>query len=57
MEDASKRAERYRFRAEELRTISSPWLAEDAREMIESVAKDYERMAEYLQRRSNQNRA
>ena len=45
------RAEQYRFRAEELRVISASWLETDARDMLERVACDYERMALALEQR------
>jgi hypothetical protein len=45
------RAEQYRFRAEELRVICASWLEEDARQMLERVANDYERMAAILEQR------
>jgi len=51
MQSDRNRAEQYRFRAEELRAISASWLEEDARQMLERVANDYERMAALLETR------
>ena len=45
------RAQQYRFRAEELRVICASWLEENARQMLERVASDYDRMAALLERR------
>ena len=51
MQSDVERAQQYRFRAEELRAISASWLETDARDMLERVARDYERMAAALERR------
>lgn len=51
MQNDSDRAQQYRFRAEELRVLSAAWLEDDARNMLERVACDYERMATLLERR------
>lgn len=51
MQNDQERAEQYRFRAEELRVICASWLEQDARDMLERVACDYERMADVLERR------
>ena len=53
MQSDLDRAQQYRFRAEELRVISASWLEEDARQLLERVAQDYERMATVLERRVN----
>ena len=46
----SERAERYRFRAEELRTLCETWMDRQTREIIDRVARDYDRMAAHLER-------
>ena len=51
MKNDTDRAQQYRYRAEELRVISASWLEEDARNMLERIACDYERMACVLERR------
>ena len=51
MQSDHERAQQYRFRAEELRTICTSWLEQDARQMLERVACDYERMALMLEQR------
>ncbi|HEX3430834.1 MAG TPA: hypothetical protein VHT03_08105 [Rhizomicrobium sp.] len=51
------RALQYRFRAEELRVICASWLEEDARQMLERVADDYDRMATVLEHRGDDNPA
>ena len=51
MKTDHQRAEQYRYRAEELRAISASWLEDDARQMLERIACDYERMAFVLERR------
>lgn len=52
MQNDRNRAEQYRFRAEELRVISASWLEPDARDMLERVASDYDRMAAVLEERT-----
>ena len=49
MQLAASLAENYRFRAEELRTISAAWLDGEARAMLDRVARDYDWMAEHLE--------
>lgn len=51
MHNDQQRAQQYRYRAEELRAVSASWLEENARNMLERVACDYERMAALLERR------
>ena len=46
----SERAERYRSRAEELRTLCETWMDRQTREIIDRVARDYDRMAAHLER-------
>ena len=53
MQSDVERAQQYRFRAEELRAISASWLETDARDILERVARDYERMAAVLERRTD----
>jgi hypothetical protein len=53
MRNDLERAEQYRFRAEELRVICASWLEDDARQMLERVARDYDKMAELLEQRSS----
>ena len=45
------RAETYRFRAEEIRTLCAGWLDDEARTMLARVARDYDRMADHLEAR------
>lgn len=45
------RARRYRFRAEELRSISSSWTMEEVRQILARVAADYDRMAVAMEKR------
>lgn len=47
--EALHRAKQYRSRAEELRTISTSWIDRETRQIVARVAKDYERMATYLE--------
>ena len=47
--EALDRAKQYRFRAEELRTISTSWIDRETRQILGRVANDYERMATYLE--------
>lgn len=47
--EALQRARQYRFRAEELRTISTSWIDRETRQILGRVASDYERMAAYLE--------
>lgn len=47
--EALDRAKQYRFRAEELRTISASWIDRETRQILGRVANDYERMATYLE--------
>ena len=53
MRSDADRALQYRYRAEELRAISASWLEDDARNMLERIARDYERMASVLEPRRN----
>ena len=46
----TERAKHYRFRAEELRTIAREWMDSGTREVLNRVAKDYEHMAEQIER-------
>jgi len=46
----SERIKHYRFHAEKLRTIASEWLDSGTRESLTRVARDYEHMAERLQK-------
>lgn len=48
--DRIKRAEQYRFRAEELRSICASWIDTETRAMLSRVANDYDRMAAHLER-------
>ena len=47
-----ERAKHYRFRAEELRTIADEWMDSGAREVLTRIAKDYEHMAEQLEKQA-----
>ena len=47
---AVERAQQYRFRAEELRTIVASWLDPEMRASLEKIANDYDRMADHLER-------
>ena len=49
-EHALDHARQYRFRAEELRTISDSWMDRETRRIVARVASDYERMATFLER-------
>jgi hypothetical protein len=44
----AERAEHYRFRANELRTIAREWADSGTREVLRRIAKDYEDMAEQI---------
>jgi len=44
------RAKHYRERAEELRTIAQDWIGREPRVSLLTIAIDYERMAESLER-------
>ena len=46
MSTIQERAARYRFRAEELRTIAEDWPDSRAQAMILEIAQDYDRMAD-----------
>jgi len=46
----SERIKHYRFHAEKLRTIASEWLDSATREILTRVARDYEHMAERLEK-------
>ena len=48
-QSASVRAQSYRVRAEELRTIRETWKDPETREVLARVAADYDRMAERLE--------
>jgi hypothetical protein len=50
MLDMQERAKHYRFRAEELRTIASEWADSGKREVLNGIAKDYEHMAERIEK-------
>lgn len=50
MEQHLERAKHYRYRAEQLRTIASDWVDSGRREVLIGIAKDYEHMAERLER-------
>ena len=47
-----ERAKHFRYRAEELRTIASEWIDSGTREVLGRVAKDYEHMAEQLEKQA-----
>lgn len=47
-----ERARHFRYRAEELRTIASEWIDTGTREVLGRVAKDYEHMAEQLEKQA-----
>lgn len=49
MDVTSERVQSYRFRAEELRTMSDNWVDPGTREVLERVASDYDRMADHLE--------
>jgi hypothetical protein len=46
------RAQRYRVRAEELRSIRETWKDPETREILGRVAADYDRMADRLEQSS-----
>ena len=45
-----ERARHYRIRANELRVIANEWMDSGTREVLQRVAKDYEHMAEQVER-------
>ena len=45
-----ERAEHYRYRAEELRTIASEWTDIRIRAVLGGIAKNYEHMAEQIEK-------
>lgn len=47
-----ERARHFRYRAEELRTIASEWIDSGTREVLSRVAKDYEHMAERMEKQA-----
>ena len=55
--EALERARQYRFRAEELRTISYGWTDSHTRQIISRVANDYDRMAAYLETHQSESAA
>lgn len=50
MFEPSDRAQRYRFRAEELRTVAEGWMDPDAIITLATLAMQYEKMADALER-------
>jgi hypothetical protein len=52
MDTLVSRAEGYRFRAEEIRTLSADWLDREAKAILARVAFDYDRMADHLERQA-----
>lgn len=48
MNATTERAQSYRFRAEELRSMSDNWIDPGTRMVLERVALDYDRMADRL---------
>lgn len=51
-QDRFQRANRYRLRAEELRTVRETWMDTETRGILLRIALDYERMADQLDRES-----
>jgi hypothetical protein len=49
-EDTPARVRRYRRRAEELRTMAKDWHDPDTRAKVISMAEDYDRMADHLEK-------
>jgi hypothetical protein len=49
-----EKARRYRKLAEELREIASHWIGDNAKNIIRGVARDYDVMAEKLEKRGSQ---
>jgi hypothetical protein len=49
MDATTERAQTYRFRAEELRSMSDHWIDPGTRMVLERVALDYDRMADRLE--------
>ena len=50
MQSPEERAKHYRFRANELRAIAREWADSGTREILHRVAKDYEHMAEQIEK-------
>lgn len=55
--DTAAKVRRYRDRAEELRTIAADWINDEAQASLLKVARDYERMANSLERRPTATKA
>jgi hypothetical protein len=51
--DNASKARRYHSRAEELRAIAADWLNDEAQAALLRVARDYDRLANSLERRSS----
>ena len=51
MQSPEERAKHYRSRANELRAIAREWADSGTREILHRVAKDYEDMAEQIEKR------
>jgi len=51
--EPNNRAQRYRFRAEELRTVADDWMDDDAMITLERLAMQYEQMADDIERLLN----
>lgn len=51
MKETIRRAQNYRARAEELRTIRESWSDEATKEILSKIATDYDSMAEHLERK------
>jgi hypothetical protein len=49
--DNAAKVRHYRDRADELRTIAADWISNDAHAAILKVARDYERLADSIERR------
>ncbi|HEY1614233.1 MAG TPA: hypothetical protein VGF97_11125 [Rhizomicrobium sp.] len=49
MQEAAERAQRYRRRADELRTMAADWKNAETRVMLQRIAKDYEKLAALLE--------
>ena len=55
MEDQASRAEKYRVKAEECRITAESMTAIDCKQLLLRLAKDYERMAETVEKIATHN--
>jgi hypothetical protein len=49
MDERVTRARRYRYRAEEMRTMSGGWSNPETLRILNELARDYDRMAEAME--------